>query len=364
MSNTESINTNSLSQDVLLDWQSAAHLGSKNVGGKAWNLGRLQQFGFNVPAGGVLATSHYLQFIEENSLAEPIRSASESITLQNINSAESELCITTIQTKIQQGVFPATMVTDLVFALENKQLLNKPLAIRSSASAEDSIKASFAGIHDSFLNINGIDPIIAAIKSCYASVWSKRAVSYRRKMQIHDQDVLPAVVIMQLIDADAAGVAFSCDPVSGREDICLVNANFGLGESVVNGSIEPDSYRINRYSFITEDKQRGKKQHATRVNKLAGTSDIATEQVGNPALQWVLSNTQQEELGLLINRVFSALSPSEVHQDIEWAIKDNIFYLLQARPVTVLPRYTTDVLGEQPDIWSNSNFRDALPMVV
>ena len=353
-------NSSDLTQSPLLSWQASFEMKPELVGGKAWNLGRLHRYGFNVPEGGVLPTSIYSQFIIENKLSGLINSATRNITIKNINQSVSEQLLEKIQTAILQGCFSDALVTKIKSTLETKKLLDKPLAIRSSASAEDSSKASFAGIHDSYLNVNGINEITQAIKACFASVWSKRAIAYRRKMKVNDEDVLPAVIIMELINADSAGVAFSCDPATGREDLCLVNANFGLGESVVNGTVESDTYLIDRYTFETEKKQIGKKQFTTRVNKKSGTF----EQHERSSVQYVLSNAQQQDLGLLVSRIYAALSASDIHQDIEWAIKDGVFYILQARPVTILPRYTENVLSDQPDIWSNSNFRDALPMVV
>lgn len=353
-------NLSKLTENPLLNWQAAFKLGPDIVGGKAWNLGRLHRYGFNVPEGGVLPTSIYNQFIIENKLSELINKATENITIENIHQSVSKQLIEKIQTAIQRACFSDPLVTKIISTLEAKTLLDKPLAVRSSASAEDSSKASFAGIHDSYLNVNGINEITQAVKACFASVWSLRAVAYRRKMKVNDEDVLPAVIIMELINADAAGVAFSCDPATGREDLCLINANFGLGQSVVNGTVESDTYLIDRYTFKIEKKQIGKKQFTTRMDKKGGTF----EQQESSSVQYVLSNTQQQNLGLLVSRIYAALSASDVHQDIEWAIKDGIFYILQARPVTVLPRYTEDVLSNQPDIWSNSNFRDALPMVV
>lgn len=132
-------------------------------------------------------------------------------------------------------------MTDLLNSLG---LVERPLAVRSSAAAEDSSRASFAGIHESSLNVRGLGQILAAVKSCYASLWSHAAVAYRRKLNINDDQVSTAVVVMELVEARAAGVGFTCDPRTGRQDVLVVNANFGLGESVVNGAVEPDTYYL------------------------------------------------------------------------------------------------------------------------
>ena len=345
---------------MLIDWQAAFEAGSHIVGGKAWNLSRLHRYGFNVPRGGVLPISMYSQFIIDNEVGQLISLARKKISLENINTEESEKILSGVREKILQGKFSDDQIDNIHTALKEKKLAKKTLAVRSSATSEDSEKASFAGMHASFLNVKGLEQIIHAIKRCYASVWSTRAIAYRRKMMIDDHMVIPAVIIMEFINADSSGVAFSCDPVSGREDVYLINANHGLGESVVNGCVEPDTYHINRHSFETEQKQCGKKQVLVTANEDRGI----VEQDNALRKQWVLNDRHQRKTALMISRVFSALGASEAHQDIEWLLKDDTLYVVQARPVTTLPRYTSEILSDQPDIWSNSNFRDALPMVV
>ena len=350
-------NNHPIESDIWLSWQAAFELGAHEVGGKAWNLGRLVRYGFNVPTGGVIPISIYKQFIHENELSTLTRMVSQNISLENVNHSSSIELSDKIQAAIMQASFSEQLSAEITSAID-ANLTDKPLAVRSSATAEDSQKASFAGIHESYLNVTGKDAIIDAIKKCFASIWSTRAIAYRRKMEINDEDLYPAVIIMELVEADAAGVAFSCDPASGREDVCLVNANFGLGESVVNGTVESDTYLINRYNFKTEKIEIGKKSMSTCLK-----SNGTTERIQDAAAKIVLSDSQQHDLGLQVNRIYESLGDAN-HQDIEWAIKNDVIYILQARPVTVLPRYTPDVLSDQPDIWSNSNFRDALPMVL
>jgi hypothetical protein len=235
-------------------------------------------------------------------------------------------------------------------------LLEKSLAVRSSATAG----TSFAGIYQSFLNVRGMDNLLSAVKGCYASLWTPRAVAYRRKMKIRDDEVLQAVVILEMVAAEAAGVGFTCYPRSGREDVALISANFGLGESVVNGAVEPDEYQLNYLLKITQ-KTIGRKEGTTVFGKDGGTEFIKSAGLQEDQ---VLADNDIRKLGLLIQRVFYALGLGEQHQDIEWVFDGEEFVLVQARPVTALPRYTCEGIKNQPDMWSNANFRDVIPMVL
>ena len=360
MQNNNAILNKMVNGEFFLNWTDAFEVGASVVGGKAWNLGRLNRYGFVVPQGVVIPVSMYQKFVAYNQLQKEIADIAHIVSLENIHSDRVKELIERLNQKLRYAEFPKDFYDALQSGLELNNFLNEPVAVRSSATFEDSAKASFAGIHESFLNVKGIENILDAIKACFASIWTTRAIAYRRKMGIEDRKVQPAVIVMQLIDADAAGVAFSCDPASGREDVCLVSANFGLGESVVNGSVDPDIYYVERATYRTLGENIGAKQVMTVALETGGTQ----EQAGGNAKRRVLDGEQQQRLSILVSRVFSALGDLEQHVDIEWALKDDQFYLLQSRPVTVLPRYTEDGIQDQADIWSNANFRDAVPMVI
>ena len=346
-------------EGFFFSWPEAFQAGVEAAGGKGWNLGRLDRYGFNFPAGGVLAAGAYQCFIKDNNLLESTEKISKIITIDNVGEQEIKERLSLIGEKIKAGRISDYIQEELISRLKNTGLLEKPLAVRSSATAEDSGKASFAGVLESFLNVQGMDNILSAIKGCYASLWTPRAVAYRRKMNIKDDKVIPAVVIMEMVEAEAAGVGFSCDPHTGREDLMLVSANFGLGESVVSGVVEPDEYYLD-CAFEIVEKKPGRKEGTTMARKNGGTEFIKS--AGSPSSQ-ALSDENIRKLGLLIQRVFDALGSGEQHQDIEWVFDGKDFSLVQARPVTALPRYTFDELKNQPDIWSNANFKDTMPMV-
>lgn len=285
----------------------------------------------------------------------------QSVTTGNIGEREIEEKLFLIREKIKAGSISPHIREELILKLKNTGILEKPLAVRSSATAEDASGTSFAGIHESYLNVRGIDNILYYIKECYASLWTPRAIAYRRKMNLRDGEVIPAVVIMEMVEARAAGVGFTCYPRTGREDVMAISANFGLGESVVSGTVEPDEYllRLGYWPEIAE-KRIGRKQGVTVPGKNGGTELVMP--AGSMAGQ-VLSDENIVKLGFLILRVFEALGRGEQHHDIEWVFDGNEFILVQARPVTALPRYTCAEIKDQPDIWSNANIRDAMPFV-
>ncbi|MHB8919365.1 MAG: PEP/pyruvate-binding domain-containing protein, partial [Desulfocucumaceae bacterium] len=354
-----------------LSWDEAFQAGMETAGGKGWNLGRLSTYGFPVPPGGVLTAAAYGEFIEDNGLRSELEEISKEVTIDNLGEKESEQRLDSLREKITNGTIPTALRNEIIDVLENTGLIQNPMAVRSSASSEDSSRASFAGIYESFLNVRGPENILAAIKGCYASLWTPRAVSYRRKMNIADNEVVPAVIIMEMVEAKAAGIGFTCDPRTGREDMLTISANYGLGESVVGGLVDPDEYSLHSLSVMPRinKKKTGRKEgiaipveNGGTLFLKAGDSGYGSPGYGRQADQ-VLSDGDIVKLGRLMLRVFDSLGKGHEHQDIEWVFNGNEFFLVQARPVTALPRYTYPALKGQPDIWSNANFRDAFPMV-
>ncbi|WP_088225161.1 PEP/pyruvate-binding domain-containing protein [Desulfosporosinus sp. FKB] len=349
----------------VLTWDEAFWCGVQEAGGKGWNLGRLAKYGFKIPMGGALITRAYAEFIKHNRLEDRVKNISESVTLGNIEEPENQDKLSQLREKIKGGSIPQLIIEELRTMLDSLGILERPMAVRSSASAEDSAQASFAGIHESFLNVRGWNNILESIKGCYASLWSNQAIAYRRKLRISDDEVVTGVVVMEMVDAQAAGVGFTCDPQTGRRDILVINANFGLGESVVAGTVEPDTYYLeaNPAYAVPQliERKTGRKEGATCLKDGGGTQFVPTAEYFT---RRVLPDEKIEKLGLLLLRVFEALGHFDQHQDVEWVFDGRDFVLVQARPVTSLPRKTFDALKNQADIWSNGNYRDAMPMVL
>lgn len=267
----------------LLSWAEAFEAGPSVCGGKGYNLARLARYGFRVPQGGVLPTGAPL-------------------------------------TEIREG-------------LERLGLTAKRVAVRSSATAEDSARASFAGIHRSFLNVFGADAVEQAAKGCIDSLQTDEARAYRRRMGFTDDEVRCAVVICEMVDARAAGVAFSCDPATGRRDLILIDATEGLADKLVQGQVTP------------------KRSVWRKLGELL-------ERVEGPA---VLPPDREEELAYVVERVQWALGAGNEPQDVEWAYDGEHNYLVQARPVTALPRAGWTEIAHIPRYWSTANLKDNLP---
>ena len=321
---------NKQGEKYFLNWDEAFNSTAAQVGGKGHNLARLHRYGFQIPAGGVLTSMVYRDFLESNGLSDHIFAVA-SIKAESVLDPAIEKILKEIRENISNGQVPEICIQELSKQLKFLKLADKPVAVRSSATAEDSAKASFAGVHESFLNIRGLANIIKAIKDCYGSLWTPSAVAYRRKMGYPDDKVAAAVVIMELIPAAASGVSFSCDPHSGRSDLMTMNANFGLGESVVSGSIEPDEYVLHSISTLPEiiDRKIGSKKQYTRLKPESGTELVSTgEETKN---RQVLEEGRIIELGLLTLRVYESLGEGTVNQDIEWVFDGKQFFIVQAR---------------------------------
>ncbi len=241
---------------------------------------------------------------------------------------------------------------------------NGAFAVRSSSTFEDLAQAAFAGQHDTYLNIRGADRIPERVRDCFVSLWGDRAVLYRHHQGFRQRDARMAVVVQRQIECEIAGVGFSVNPISGRVDRMLLNANFGLGESVVSGECEVDQFELDKETLKIAERSIGHKQHMI-VPCRDGVEErtVPADLSDTPCL----NDEQVAEVGKLLKRVESHYGWP---QDIEWGLKDGRLYLLQSRPVTTLePRWTRDESAERfpiamtPLCWDfiNVAFRRSLP---
>jgi phosphohistidine swiveling domain-containing protein len=256
------------------------------VGGKAASLARLAAAGLPVPPGFVLTTDAYRRLH-----AAGIRSDPAS----------------------------ARAVLDTY-----RRLGGGPVAVRSSATAEDGSEASFAGQQETLLGVAGDDLLLDAVERCWRSLHSSRAVAYRRQRDIPDDGLAMAVVVQRLVPADVAGVLFTRDPTDPTGRLMAVEAAWGLGEAVVAGQVTPDRFRIDRDTGAVIERRPGRK--AVRVTA-AGEEPVPPEQ--QTAL--CLSDSQLSQLAELGRRVEALYGDP---RDVEWALAGGEFFLLQARPIT------------------------------
>ncbi len=316
---------------LLLDWPAAAVQGPAAAGGKGWQLALMAQLGVPVPDGFVIHAD-----------ASRGRRAGDLVPQALRDALARELAVRDWETT--------------------------PLAVRSSAPQEDSAQASFAGIHLSRLNVTGVDAVAEAVQAAWDSVWEPAAVAYRQRLGLDRQGHQPAmaVVVMPLLPAVAAGIAFTCDPLSGRDDQLLIHAHWGLGEALVGGQADGDEYRLQSNESTDGDdalrviaRRLGGKQRMTRVRSGGGTTVIDTP--AQQAAEAVLSDAQAIALGGLSRDAASALDFANPRYDIEWVWDGERFWIVQARPVTARARHTYPALREQPRYWSRGNTREIMP---
>ncbi|HYF91758.1 MAG TPA: PEP/pyruvate-binding domain-containing protein [Symbiobacteriaceae bacterium] len=348
---------------LLFDWVAACATGPVEAGGKGWNLGRLHRYGFPVPAGGVVSAEGYRRFMSHPELAAATADLGRLCAAEAVE-PEAAAALKRLRGQILATPLPPDLAAELSAFLATAGLHDRPVAVRSSATAEDSATASFAGIHQSFLNVTGAAAVVEAVKGCYASLWTPRAVAYRRRLKLSDEAVAAAVVILAMVNAQAAGVCFTCDPRTGRRDRFAVSASPGLGEALVSGAADPDEYMVDVARYPPDILSR-RIAHKVRISvpKAGGGTELITilpANAGEPAL----ANKEVIRLALLAARVHDALGDMDRPQDIEWAHDGKQFWLLQARPVTHLPEPSFPAIAGQPVIWSNANLRDVVPGVM
>ena len=283
------------------------------AGGKAANLGQLVRAGFPVPDGFVVTTDAYATVMQPLDLDIPERTAGGEGA--------------SVRTDIERVPMPADLRTEIANAYA--ALGAGPVAVRSSATAEDLPGAAFAGQQDTYLNVVGEAALIDAVGRCWGSLWTERAIAYRSRIKIDSADVGIAVVVQRMIDAEVAGVMFTADPVSGDRETIVVDASSGLGEAVVSGLVTPDHYELDGSGLI-RDYRPGRRE--VIVSSVPGGG--VGHQPGEPADIEQLPDTVLADLARLGIEVAKHFGRP---QDIEWAYAEGQLWLLQARPMTALP---------------------------
>lgn len=268
---------------------------------------------------------------------------------------------------VRSAPLPEAWAAEIDAALTRTGIEDRAVAVRSSGTMEDLPGAAFAGQHDTFLGVRGTDAILTAVRDCFASLWHPHAMRYRDRLGVDHRDAAMAVVVQLLVDVTAqepAGVAFSIDPVRGHLDEVLVNAAFGLGETVVGGEEPVDEWRIRRSDLSVVGETVETKPRAIVSDPAGGvvTVDLPAEQSSAPALT-------QDQRADVARLAITAEEHAGFPQDIEWAINGGQLYLLQSRPVTrVAARWTRDESAERfptpvtPLTWDlvEAGFHDSL----
>lgn len=312
------------------------------VGGKGRSLSIMANAGLTVPGGFHLTTSAYKQYIEENNLQAVIIDLAKPEIVGSTVSFES--ASERIQKLVKKPELSEKMAAEIRQAYRALEGEDPAVAVRSSANAEDLPDMSFAGQQDTYLNVRGGDVLIAAVRDCWASLWTPRAISYRHQMGIEQDSVAMAVVVQIMVPSDVSGILFTANPATGERSEILINASFGLGEAVVGGQVTPDTYVVDRETLTAKETMIGAKEQqivydgkqGTRLEDIA-ESDRDQSSLSSEALKELAS------LALTVEKRFDG-----VPQDIEWAISDGKLWLLQSRPITNLPPQPIEVSWDPP----------------
>lgn len=306
------------------------------AGGKGASLAAMRLAGFAVPDGAVIVADAYRAHASH---VEPL--VAELRTLDADDSRAVAAASARIVTALARVAISPAIGERLAVVLD----LDAPgtaWAVRSSATLEDLAGAAFAGQHDTYLNCVGRESVLRRVRQCWFSLWSPRAIAYRAQRGLDHADAAMAVVVQRLVRCDVAGVAFSVDPVRGDLRRVLVDANFGLGESVVGGEDAVDHYAVDRGTGLAVERRVARKT-ARVVAGRDGTTTLRMidAEADRPALD-------AEQLSAVARLAVDAEAARGWPQDIEWGIAGGRLYLLQSRPITAIaPRWTRDESAER-----------------
>ena len=288
---------------MLLHFGDEACLEVGRAGGKGASLARMTGLGLPVPEGFVVPAECLAAVVD----AEALRAA-----LPDHERAQD----------IVAGASVPAEIAEAYAALGE----NPPVAVRSSACAEDSETASYAGQQETYLHVRGAQAVSDRVRDCWASFFSERAIFYRQRKGSLD-DLGMAVVVQRMVRADVAGVLFTCDPVRGRRDRMVVEAVLGLGEAAVSGQVTPDHYILKRDGTVRKA-QVSEQPFAIVPVEAGGTEE---RELGEEGGEQKLGEEQLRELARIGDDLERRLGGP---QDIEWALEGGEIYVLQARPVT------------------------------
>jgi pyruvate,water dikinase len=327
------------------------------AGGKGANLGELTRAGMPVPPGFVIGASSYALYCAESGVRERLQEILGDVDVEDGTALEAAA------TSARQAVLDATMPSELQEAIVSayRALVaddtEATVAVRSSATAEDTASASFAGMNETFLNVRGMDAVVDAVKRCWGSLFGARTIYYRGQRGFSQADMDIAVVVQIQIPSTRAGVMFTVDPSTGERDHLVIEGSFGLGEAVVSGSVSPDRYVVRKSDLAITTRSVRPKELVIEPAQGGGTvtRELSREESMRPVLDDA-EVTRLAELGMAIEQHYG--SP----QDTEWSFDpDGGVWMLQSRPITttVAPEHARTAvlvrgLGAAPGMASGS----------
>jgi pyruvate, water dikinase len=300
------------------------------AGGKGANLGELTKAALPVPPGFVITAPAYLDAMDAGGVRSEVRSAAG--TLDPDDSAALAATAEHLHDLVRKAGVPDGLRRAVLDAYHG--IGGGLVAVRSSATAEDTAGTSFAGMNETFTNVSGDEALIDRVVDCWASLFGERVLSYRATQHVTDEPAI-AVVVQRMVDSDRSGVMFSADPASGDRSRMVIEAAFGLGEVVVGGLVEPDTYVIAKDGPRLLEARIGHKPFAIRRGP---SGDERVELAAEQAARQVLSPDEILDLARLGTRVEQHYGTP---QDMEWAYAANGLWLVQSRPITTLDTEAT-----------------------
>ncbi len=302
------------------------------AGGKGANLNDMVGAGFPVPEGYVICADAFNEFMRQEGLLAKISE------LMNQTNMEDNKALDKVSAQIQEEILKAPVPNEMKEEIsESYRKLGHgdrefAVAVRSSSTAEDLDDASFAGQQETFLYVIGEEELLAKVKECWASLYNSRAIFYRAQKGFNEEEISIAVVVQRMVNSEKAGVMFTVNPITKKDNSVVIEAVWGLGEAAVSGAVTPDSYSVLKDLLTVESEFISTKEWII----VQSSSKKGVEEKELPpekAAQRVLSD---EEIRMLVNYGERLEQYFGKPQDVEWAIEGETLYILQSRPITTL----------------------------
>jgi len=301
------------------------------AGGKGTNLAELTRAGLPVPPGFVVTAQAYLAAMDAAGVRARLLDRARTVNPGDpaaLDAASAELRESVLRAGMPEGTRRA--IADAYRALGAGRV-----AVRSSATMEDTAGFSFAGMNETYTNIEGEEAVCDAVERCWASMWGRRVVAYRAAQGITGEPAI-AVIVQRMVDSETSGVMFTADPAGGARDRLVIEAAFGLGEVVVSGQVEPDTYVVDKGGPSVIGARIGVKTH--RITRGADGAERRVDLAPEAGRRRVLTDEQILQVarqGVAIEEHYGA------PQDVEWAFAGGELHILQSRPITTLPPKAT-----------------------
>ncbi len=323
--------------DIVVDLKDIDKDDFTYVGGKSANLGEMIKAGFPVPGGFVITAHAYFTFVRENQLEQKIKHLLATIDYQNPESVQ--YVSGHIRSIIRRAPIPTEITTTIFKKYNTLEKGEAYVAIRSSATSEDSKDASFAGQQETFLNVKGDAAVVDAVRRAWASLYNARAVYYRHQNRLDRGKSGIALVVQRMVNSDVSGIMFTIDPVTNNKDRLVIEAIHGLGEYIVGGKVTPDHYEVDKASqMVIAESRVPQKVMLKRHNH-------GNKEVKIPFYKQTSLKLQKNHLTTLAKLGGSLEKHYYFPQDIEWALEKNKVYIVQTRPIT-----TTGMKTEATDL--------------